>query len=80
MPFEKTYDAEEPKVTTPPCVYLRNKAMYVRGVVGDSENFPEESGAGYCWCNMTQHVLGPDSQHVTRGLCVPERECYRETY
>ena len=40
----------------------------------------DETGAGYCWCNMTQHVLGPDSQHVTRGLCVPERECYRETY
>jgi hypothetical protein len=65
MPFEKTYEGE-PKVSTPPCVYLRNKAMYVRGTVGDAENYPDETGAGYCWCNMTQHV--------------PERDCYRETY
>ena len=35
MPFEKTYEGEA-KVTTPPCVYLRNKAMYVRGTVGDA--------------------------------------------
>jgi hypothetical protein len=79
MPFEKSYD-EAPKVTTPPCIYLRNKAMYVRGTVGDAERYPDESGAGYCWCNQTQHVLGPDSLHVTRAECVPTRDCYRETY
>jgi hypothetical protein len=48
--FQKTYDPL-PVVTTPPCVYLRNKAMYVRGVVGDAANFPDETGAGFCWCN-----------------------------
>lgn len=77
--FQKTYDAL-PVVTTPPCVHLRNKAMYVRGVVGDAENFPDETGAGYCWCNKTQHFVGPDQQHVTRHQCIPGRDCYRETH
>lgn len=79
MPFEKSYDAL-PQITTPPCVHLRNKAMYVRGTVNDPENFPDESGAGYCWCNLTQHVVGPDTRYVTRGECVPTRDCYRETH
>jgi hypothetical protein len=54
--------------------------MYVRGVIGDADNYPDQSGAGYCWCNMTQHMIGPDQAHVTREQCVPTRECYRETY
>ena len=69
-----------PVVTTPPCVYLRNKAMYVRDVVGDAENFPEETNAGACWCNLTQHCLGPDTQYVNRHQCIPGRDCYKETY
>ena len=79
MPFSKEYPAL-PEVTTPPCVYLRNKAMYVRGVVDDPTNFPEETNSPQCWCNMTQHHLGPDSEYVTRHDCIPGRECYRETY
>ena len=69
-----------PVVTTPPCIHLRNKAMYVRGVVGEAEHFPEESGAGQCWCNLTQHCLGPDQTYANRQLCLPTRECFRETY
>jgi hypothetical protein len=69
-----------PVVTTPPCIHLRNKAMYVRGVVGDAEHFPEESGAGQCWCNLTQHCLGPDQTYANRQACLPTRECYKETY
>jgi len=79
MAFMKTYD-ELPVITTVPCIHLRNKAMYVRGVVGDAENFPDETGAGQCWCNMTQHCLGPDTAYVNRQQCVPGRECYKETY
>jgi hypothetical protein len=79
MPFSKEYPAE-PIVTTPPCIYLRNKAMYVRGTVGDPDNFPEETNAPACWCNQTQHFVGPDGQYVTRHQCIPTRECYRETY
>jgi hypothetical protein len=69
-----------PAVTTPPCIYLRNKAMFVRGVEDDPSNFPEESNAPQCWCNQTQHFLGPDGEYVGRHECIPSRECYRETY
>lgn len=69
-----------PVVATPPCIHLRNKAMYVRGVVGDAEHFPEESGAGQCWCNLTQHCVGPDQTYANRQLCLPTRECFKETY
>ena len=77
--FSKEYPAL-PIVKTPPCVHLRNKSMYVHGTVGDPNNFPEECNAPQCWCNQTQHHLGPDSQYVTRHECIPTRECYRETY
>ena len=33
MPFSQEYPAL-PEVTTAPCIYLRNKAMYLRGTVG----------------------------------------------
>ena len=77
--FQKTYDAL-PVVTTPPCIHLRNKAMYLRDAIGHPENFPEETNAPQCWCNHTQNYLGPDSQTVNRHECIPSRECYRETY
>jgi hypothetical protein len=79
MPFSKDYPAL-PTVTTPPCIYLRNKAMFLREAIGDPANFPEETNAPQCWCNQTQHHLGPDSQYVSRHECLPTRECYRETY
>ncbi|MBW8884982.1 MAG: membrane dipeptidase, partial [Planctomycetia bacterium] len=40
--------------------------MYLRGTVGDTENYPEETNAPQCWCEQTQHNLGPDSQYVGR--------------
>jgi hypothetical protein len=79
MPYIQNHDAL-PVVTTTPCIHLRNKAMYVRGVVGDADQFPDESGAGQCWCNLTQHCLGPDSTYANRQQCIPSRECYKETY
>ena len=69
-----------PVVSTAPCIHLRNKAMYVRGVVGDAEQFPDETGAGQCWCNLTQHCLGPDQTYANRQVCIPGRDCYKETY
>ena len=77
MAFSKDYPAF-PTVTTPPCIYLRNKAMYLRGTVGDTENYPEETNAPQCWCEQTQHHLGmaannpghPDDQVVERRLTV----------
>ena len=79
MPFSKDIPAL-PTVTTPPCIYLRNKAMYVRGVIDDPETFPEETNAPQCWCNQTQYFMGPDSGYVNRQECIPSRACYRESY
>lgn len=79
MPFSKEYPAL-PTVTSPPCIHLRNKAMYLRGVTGEPDNYPEETNAPQCWCNQTQYYLGPDNGYVSRQDCVPGRECYRETY
>ena len=79
MPYIREHEGL-PVVTTPPCIHLRNKAMYLRDAIGHPENFPEETNAPQCWCNQTQNHLGPDSQYVNRQECIPGRECYRETY
>jgi hypothetical protein len=79
MPFIHDYEGL-PVVTTPPCVHLRNKAMYVHGTLVDGGDYPEDTNVPYCWCNLTQHMLGNDGQYVTRQDCVPGRECYKETY
>ena len=79
MPYIREND-DLPVITTPPCIHLRNKAMYLRDAIGHPENFPEETNAPQCWCNQTQNYLGPDSQYVSRHECIPSRECYRETY
>lgn len=78
MPFEKHYDVAEP-VTTPPCIHLRSKGMYVSGDRGGPRN-PEEAGQEFCWCNLTQHILGPDNVDVDRPNCIPGRDCYKATY
>ncbi len=75
MAFEKTTESLE-IVTTPPCTHLRSKAIYVTGML-DAPTHADEEGADYCWCNLTQHVLGPDDADVSRGTCVPGRTCYR---
>jgi len=79
MPFIREYPAV-PEISAAPCIFLRNKAMYLRGTVGEPENYPEETNAPQCWCEQTQYYLGPDNQETGRHQCVPGRECYRETY
>src|SRR5690606_24881825 len=61
----------------PVCIHLRSKAMYVMGQ-RDPEN-PEDIGQ-HCWCNLTQHIIGPDQQFAERDTCTAERDCFRETY
>ena len=39
-----------------------------------------EEGSGDCWCNKTQHIMGPDREIVARTVCTPGRSCYEETY
>ncbi len=77
MAFEKNYDVELP-VTQPPCIHLRSKAMYVTGSRQDTGD-PHDADNENCWCNMTQHIIGPDDQSVERAQCIPGRTCYRET-
>ena len=60
MAFEKYYDEPE-LVTLPPCVHLRSKAMFTTGQLINPDH-PDESGSHYCWCNMTQHIIGPDKK------------------
>lgn len=71
MPFEKMINQDLP-VSTPPCIYLRSKAMYVEGTQRPTTDSP-------CWCNLTQHVLGPDQSFVGVRECGTGRTCYRET-
>lgn len=61
----------------PPCMNLRSKAIYVTG--DPDPRSPEEEGSTRfnCWCNKTQHTLGPDQQLVDRHDCVHGRVCYQ---
>lgn len=77
MPFEKYYDAHLP-VTEPACQHLRSKAMYVTGELRNPDH-PDEAGSQYCWCVVSQHVLGPDQLTVNRHDCTPGRSCYQAT-
>lgn len=74
MPFQKVYDAPEP-VAEPACALLRSKAMYVAGS-RSAQDLGDETGSRYCWCNLTQHTIGPDNQVVGRRVCIPGRSCY----
>ena len=77
MPFEKHYD-QTPPPSTPACIHLRSKAMCVAGDF--DPDHPEQAGDHYCWCNQTQHVLGPDNTAVDRQACIPSRGCYRASH
>ncbi len=78
MAFTKYYDEQNPP-EHPPCIHLRSKAMCVTGSLCAPDH-PDEEGSQYCWCNMTQHLVGPDENYVDATKCVPERPCYRSTY
>jgi hypothetical protein len=73
MPFQKSFDGPDP-TSIPACIHLRSKSMYVTGQVNPDD--PNEPGANNCWCNRTQHVIGPDSKLVDRVACTEGRECY----
>ena len=59
-----------------PCAHLRSKGMYVTGCVDPADDVEGHSD-GYCWCNQTQHVYGPDDQFVDRQQCTSSRPCYQ---
>ena len=68
-------DNQDLNVIQPACLHLRSKGMYVSGTMNpELDDF--EMGDGNCWCNQTQHVVGPDEEMVERGQCKPGRNCY----
>ncbi len=75
MGYQRTFDEREVK-KLPPCMYLRSKAIYVTG--DPDPQSPQEVGSTRfdCWCNKTQHIMGPDQKLVDRHECVEGRDCY----
>ncbi len=78
MPHQRFIDEPRP-VREPACVHLRSKAMYTTGDIRHPEH-PDEAGSHYCWCNITQHVIGPDRSDVDRAACIAGRRCFRDVY
>ena len=76
MSYQRTIN-ESDAVSQPACIFLRSKAMYVTGDLDPSHI--DEAGSHYCWCNLTQHIVGPDDNPVERRACISGRECYRAT-
>ncbi|MFV1967028.1 MAG: hypothetical protein ACC628_16500 [Pirellulaceae bacterium] len=76
MAFQKSNSDNQP-VEGPACVHLRNKEMYVTGDLQSLDKAAEQGA--HCWCNLTQHLPGPDQIDVDRQNCVPGRNCYRDT-
>jgi hypothetical protein len=75
MPYTRSSDDLE-IAQGPACMHLRSKGMYVTGKLAPSHE-TDGVGDGYCWCNLTQKVLGPDQEMVERGLCLEGRGCYQ---
>ena len=75
MGHKRSFDTPELR-TRPVCSYLRSKAIYVTGDP-DPQSYEEEGSTRFsCWCNQTQHILGPDQGLVDRSACVEGRECF----
>jgi hypothetical protein len=58
------------------CRHLLSKGMFVTGMMNPAEE-DGQVGDGYCWCNQTQNVLGPDDGLVSRQACHAGRTCYQ---
>jgi hypothetical protein len=77
MPYERSFDEpDEPLEAV--CRHLRSKAIFVAGQMEPPAEI-ERMGSGHCWCNLTQHVLGPDDGQVDRRGCNSVRACYEVT-
>ena len=75
MAFKKSNSDNKP-VSGPACVHLRNKEMYVTGDLKSLEKAAEQGA--HCWCNLTQHIRGPDQVDVERQACTSGRGCYKD--
>lgn len=61
----------------PVCRSIRNKAMMVSGS-RDPDAATLIASSGHCWCNHTQHVVGPDGRIVGPEACIAGRDCFRD--
>ena len=75
MGYQRSFDQKNVQ-PLPPCMNLRSKAIYVTG--NPDPQTPQEEGSTRfnCWCNKTQHVLGPDREIVDRHACTDGRDCF----
>ena len=76
MGYARKFDAQE-TTAQPPCMNLRSKAIYVTGHPDPQSPQEEGSTRFNCWCNKTQHTIGPDRLLVDRQSCIEGRECYK---
>ena len=76
MGYKRSFDQKDAQ-PQPPCMNLRSKAIYVTG--NPDPQSPQEEGSTRfnCWCNKTQHILGPDEELVDRVDCVDGRGCFQ---
>lgn len=70
---------EQDTSKSPVCIHLRSKGMYVSGSRDALHADEHDSHVHNCWCNITQHVIGPDQAHVTVKDCTRGRHCFRES-
>ena len=77
MAYQRDLGEQHP-VRETPCVHLRNKNLYVIGELRNPDH-PDSHG-GHCWCNLTQHIIGPDERQVDLNNCIHGRGCFKETY
>lgn len=76
MGYQRRFDQPREPLP-PPCMNLRSKAIYVTGNPDPQSESEEGSTRFDCWCNKTQHVLGPDAELVVRNTCVDGRTCFQ---
>lgn len=76
MGYQRSFD-DKSTDRRPPCIFLRSKAIYVTGNPDPQSSDEEGSTRFNCWCNKTQHVIGPDEELVDRCDCTDGRTCYQ---
>ena len=75
MAYKRTWD-EQPIPDSPPCFFLRSKAIYVTGDPDPRPTDDPDSTRFNCWCNKTQYEIGPDEELVNRATCIQGRHCF----
>lgn len=73
---ETNLEVAEPAMVSPFCGELRSKKFFmIDGLATEAEQYLDATN--YCWCFLTQQVLGPDGDKAKPDRCTPGRSCYR---